>query len=103
MKRRRPLLQPRKKPQRVWRSQLYIRQHRTAAGITLTALAAAVGKSKGMLSQIENGRSAASPETLEDIAAYFGLAHVGMLFEPPVPKGWRRIMSIIPDNNSSTR
>jgi transcriptional regulator with XRE-family HTH domain len=42
----------------VWRSQLYIRQHREARGISLTALAKAVGKSKRMISQIENGRSA---------------------------------------------
>jgi transcriptional regulator with XRE-family HTH domain len=93
-------LQRRKKPQRLWRSQLYIRHHRAAAGINLTALAAAIGKSKGLVSQIEHGYCAASPETLEDIAAYFGLAHVGMLFEPPVPKGYRRQTIIVPDNNA---
>jgi len=27
------------------------------------------------------------------------LPHVGYLFEPPVPKGWRRIASIVPKNN----
>lgn len=100
IKRRKPLLQPRKAPQRIWRSQLYIRQHREARGISQTDLAKAIGKTKGLVSQIEAGRSAASPETLEDIAVYFGLAHVGMLFEPPVPLGWRRLVSIVPNNNS---
>jgi DNA-binding XRE family transcriptional regulator len=88
----------RKKPQARVALGPLIRQHREARGISLTALAKEVGKSKGMILQIENGRSAASLETLEDIAESFGLAHVGMLFEPPVPKGWRRITSIIPDS-----
>src|SRR5262245_65221999 len=100
VKRRRPLLQPRKKPQRLWRSQLYIRQHREARGLSLTELAEAIGKTKGLLSLIENGHSAASPETLEDIAAYFGLAHVGLLFEPPLPAGWRRIR-VRPDTTTA--
>jgi DNA-binding XRE family transcriptional regulator len=91
------VLQPRKKPRRVRRSQLYIRQYRKARGISLTALANEIGKTKGLLSQIENGHSAPSLETLEDIAQVFRLAHAGMLFEPPVPNGWRRIMSIVPD------
>jgi DNA-binding XRE family transcriptional regulator len=75
------------------------REHRQAAGLTLTELAKAIGKTKGMVSQIENRQSAASSQTLEDIADFFGLAHVGLLFEPPVPKGWRRIASIVPKNN----
>jgi len=100
VKRRKPLLRPRKKPQRIWRSQLYIRQHRQAAGMSLAELAKAIDKTKGLLSQIENGRSAASPETLEDLADFFGLQHVGKLFEPPneikVPLGYRRIISLVP-------
>jgi transcriptional regulator with XRE-family HTH domain len=82
---------------------LYIRAHRQARDITVTQLAAAIGKSKGMISQIENGLSAASPETLEDIAQFFGLAHVGMLFEPPTPKGWHRIAAIVPDDDPPTQ
>ena len=64
-----------------------------------TDLANAIGKSNGLISQIENGLSAASPATLEDIAEFFKLPHVGMLFEPPTPKGWRRRMIIVPENN----
>ena len=75
----------------MWRSQLYIGHHREARGLSLTELAEAIGKTKGLLSLIESGRCGASPETLEDIAEYFGLAHVGLLFEPPLPAGWRRI------------
>jgi transcriptional regulator with XRE-family HTH domain len=80
----------RKKPQRMWRSRLYIRERREARGMTLTGLARAIGKSKGLLSHIENGYCGASPETLEDIAEFFGLLHVGRLFEPPMPEGYRR-------------
>jgi DNA-binding XRE family transcriptional regulator len=103
IRRRRPLFQPRKKVRRIWRSRLYIREYREAAGLTLTEFAKAIGKTKGMISQIENRQSAASAETLEDIADFFGLAHVGLLFEPPVPKGWRRMVSIVPKNNKKRR
>jgi transcriptional regulator with XRE-family HTH domain len=89
----------RKKPQRIWRSRLYIREHRESRDVTLTELAKAIGKTKGLLSQIENGLCGASPETLEDIAAFFKLTHVGMLFEPPAPVGWRRTVSIVPEKN----
>jgi len=99
IKRRKPLLQPRKAPRRIWRSRLYIREHRDARDISLTELAKAIGKSKGLVSQIENGLCGASPETLEDIAKFFGLLHVGMLFEPPAPIGWRRQVHIVPENN----
>jgi transcriptional regulator with XRE-family HTH domain len=99
IKRRKPLLQPRKIPQRIWRSRLYIREYRERSGITLTELAAAIGKSKGLVSQIESGRCGASPETLEDIAVFFKLQHVGQLFDPPAPAGYRRQMIIVPDNN----
>ena len=98
IRRRRPLLQPRKKLQRIWRSKLYIREYRQAHGLSLTEFAKAIGKTKGMVSQIENRQSAASSKTLEDIADFFGLPHPGLLFEPPVPKGWRRIVSIVPKN-----
>jgi DNA-binding XRE family transcriptional regulator len=91
-RRRRPLLQSRKKPQRMWRSRLYIRELRESRGITLAELAKAIAKSAGLLSQIENGHCGASPETLEDIAEYFGLRNVGQLFEPPASNGhWRHI------------
>ena len=99
IKRRTPLLQPRKKTRRLWRSRLYIRELRQSRDVTLTELAKAIGKSKGLLSQVEAGLCAASPETLEDIKDYFGLLHVGMLFEPPAPVGWRRTVSIVPDND----
>jgi len=96
MTRRSPLR--RYKPQRMWRSHLYIREHRQVRDMTLTELAKRIGKSKGLVSQIENGHCGASPETLEDIAKLFGLAHVGQLFEPPAPKGFKRQMIIVPDN-----
>ena len=67
--------------------------------MTQTELAKAIGKTAGLISQIESGQSAASAQTLEDIAAFFKLAHVGTLFEPPVPKGWRRLVHIVPENN----
>jgi len=92
-------LQRRYKPARIWRSRLYIIEHREARGITSAGLAKAIGKSPGLLSQIENGRCGASPETLEDIAQFFGLDHVGMLFEPPAPPGWRRTVMIVPNTN----
>jgi len=91
----------RQKPQRVWRSKLYIRQHRQARNVKQWQLAQAIGKSGGLISQIESGQSAASPQTLEDIAAFFRLAHVGMLFEPPVPKGWRRRVIIVPETDTT--
>src|SRR5215472_8009268 len=93
-------LHRRYKPVRIWRSRLYIIEHREARGITSAELAKAIGKSAGLLSQIENGRCGASPETLEDIAQLFGLDHVGMLFEPPAPAGWRRQVHIVPNNHS---
>jgi transcriptional regulator with XRE-family HTH domain len=94
------LLKPRRpKPRRLWRSKLYIRQYREARNVNQAELAKAIGKSGGLISQIESGQSAASPQTLEDIAAFFRLAHVGLLFEPPVPKGWRRLVHIVPENN----
>lgn len=86
------------KPEQKRRSTLYLRAHRQARGLSQTELAAAIGKTKGLLSQIETGRAQASLQTLEDITAYFGLAHLGMLFEPPVPAGWRRITAIVPNN-----
>lgn len=92
--------QPRLKPEQKRRSTLYLRAHRQARGLSQTALAKAIGKTKGLLSQIESGRAQASLQTMEDIASYFGLAHVGMLFEPPVPAGWRRITAIVPNNNN---
>jgi transcriptional regulator with XRE-family HTH domain len=107
MIKRRNLLQPRKKqrrtPARIWRSRLFIRELREAREVSLTELARGIGKTKGMISQIENGHSAASAETLEDIAEFFGLAHVGLLFEAPARKGFRRLVRFIPvDNNSTT-
>ena len=101
IKRRKPLLQRPKRPQRLWRSQLFIREHRQARGLSLTTLAREIGKSKGLLSQIENGLSAASPETLEDLADYFGLPHVGLLFEPPLPHGWRRLRAPMMETSQS--
>ena len=50
-----------------------MREHREAAGLTLTEFAKAIGKTKGMVSQVENRQSAASSKTLEDIADFFGL------------------------------
>ncbi len=84
----------RKKPKRLWRTVLYVRQHREARNISVSELARQIGKTKSMISQIENGRSAASLETLVDIAEYFRLEHAGKLFESPLSK---------PDPNSTTR
>ena len=89
----------RKRPKRLWRMVLYVRQHREARNISVSELARQIGKTKSMVSQIENGRSAASLETLVDIAECFRLEHAGLLFEPPVPHGWVRV----PDPNSTTR
>ena len=102
IKRRKPLLQPRRQ-QRIWRSQLYIRAHRQTARVSLSELAKAIGQTKGNLSSIETGRWGASLETLADIAEYLGLEHAGKLFDPPehhkIPPGWRRVVSYLPDNN----
>jgi transcriptional regulator with XRE-family HTH domain len=81
-------VQPRKKPQRLWCSRLYIRELRESGGVKLTELAQAIGKTKGLISQIENGRCAGSVQTLEGIAKFFGLAHVGQLFEPPASRDY---------------
>jgi transcriptional regulator with XRE-family HTH domain len=77
---------------------LYIREHRENREMSVTDLAKAIGKTKGLLSLIENGWCAGSPEALEAIAEYFGLPHVGMLFEPPAPIGWRRLVLFVPKN-----
>ena len=84
------------------RSQLFIRDHRKFHNVSLTELAKGVGKSKGMISQIENGRSGASQETLEDIAEFFGLKHVGLLFEPPIPEGYKWVLARLLDENDNS-
>jgi transcriptional regulator with XRE-family HTH domain len=92
VKSRKSLLPRQKKPQhKIYRSQLYIRAHREARGMTLSELARQIGKTKGLVSQVETGFAAASLQTLEDIAEVFGLEHVGLLFEPPLPAGWVRV------------
>jgi transcriptional regulator with XRE-family HTH domain len=96
---RKPIAARRYKPARIWRSRLYIIEHREARHMTAAALAKAIGKSAGLVSQIESGRCGASPETLEDIAQLFGLDHVGMLFEPPAPPGYRRQVHFILNDN----
>ena len=89
-RRRKPVFPQRKTPQRIWRSRLYIRELRESRGITLAELAKAIAKSAGLLSQVENGHCGASPGTFEDIAEFFGLLHVGQLFESPASKSHRR-------------
>jgi transcriptional regulator with XRE-family HTH domain len=53
--------------QRVWR-QIHLRAWRTHRGLSVEALAERAGVSPGLISQIENGHSAGSPDSLEKLA-----------------------------------
>jgi hypothetical protein len=75
----------------------------------LAELAKGIGKSKGLLSLIENGHSAGSRETLENIAKFFRLPHVGLLFgraDPPInecgPASKEAALSLFREMNGAT-
>jgi hypothetical protein len=58
-----------------------LRRHRVAAGLSITALAGRLGKSKGHMSEIENRdrTRSASPELLAAIAAELGCAVIDLM------------------------
>ena len=56
-----------------------LREARTAKGLSLRALAGAVGVSASQLSQIETGKSQASVSTLYELVSHLGLSLDGLL------------------------
>ncbi|MGI8588049.1 MAG: helix-turn-helix domain-containing protein [Chloroflexia bacterium] len=66
-----------------------LRAARTRRGMTLAALAAASGLSKGFISQVENDKTSPSLDTLERLAAALGVTVVDLLRSagepPPAP------------------
>lgn len=62
-----------------------LRRSRRASGMSLAALAAAAGVSKGFLSQLENGRTQASVVTLMRIAEAAGTSAAELLAQPAGP------------------
>ena len=80
--RRRAVRQP---TQRVWR-RIYLLEWRGKRGLSVEKLGELAGVSPGMISLIENRKSAGSPETLEKLADAMQIS-VGELFAPPPEPG----------------
>lgn len=60
---------------------LALKKIRLAKGLTVAEVMERTGLSKGFVSQLENGRRQAGPETLESLAAALGVP-VAMLIDP---------------------
>lgn len=58
---------PRQQAQKVWR-RIYLREWREYRGLSVEALAEKAGVSAGIISLIENRKSAGSPDSLEKLA-----------------------------------
>lgn len=66
---------------RVW-TRIYLLEWRVSRGLSVEGLAEKAGVSPGLISLIENRKSAGSPESLEKLANALDIA-MGDLFEPP--------------------
>src|SRR5689334_3209931 len=64
-----------------------IREERLKRGVTLRALARAVGVSASMVSQIETGKSQPSVSTLYAITQALGISIEDVFNAPPAPSG----------------
>lgn len=84
------------KPAKRWLEPPKLKAWRVYRGMTVEGLAEQAGVSPGLVSQIENGDSNGSPDSLQKLAKALK-CEVWQLFEEPPPTGFRRLDIPVPE------